>query len=551
VPVLAKQQRKRRVGRDDYVRLHPLLLATLGFTAGAIGTLIATIIVAEFHYDDSGVAELIHAQLQQPALWVADFAPFLMAAWSYYLGRSGQNNISALSRQIEALRTQAVMLEHQARHHMTHDVLTNLPNRALLLKRLNRAIRNAKQVKERFAVLRLDVDRFKEINDALGHDHGDQLLTGIANRLLNAVADDTLVARVGGDEFVILVPNIGAVKDATEIAVSIEKTLKQPFTIDTLDVDAQVSIGIALYPDHGNRKQELLQHAEVAMYIAKHEKSKFSLYHSSYDNRSPQRVTLTAELRQAIDRNDLVLQYQPKIRLTPGATPEFEGLIRWPHPRHRTLPPQEFIPLAERTGLIKNVTQWVLTNALQQLIHWHNQGLDASVAVNISAQDLHDDELVDHIAKHLARHNIAPHRLVLEITETSIMVNEQRASDTLHELAKMGVRLSIDDFGTGYSSLSHLSELPIHEIKIDKSFVADMAGNPTHKMIVCATIDLAHNLGLEVIGEGVADERTFRQLDDLGCHSAQGFFISRPLHAQDVAVWARSTKWLSPLTHRH
>jgi EAL domain-containing protein (putative c-di-GMP-specific phosphodiesterase class I) len=315
-----------------------------------------------------------------------------------------------------------------------------------------------------------------------------------------------------------------------------------------LKLDVQASIGIAVYPEHGSDADTLLQRADVAMYMAKQDKTGYIVYDPKDDKHSPHRLTLMGELRHAIESDELVLHYQPKATIKTGEIIEVEALVRWQHPQHDLMRPDEFIPLAERTGLIKPLTVWVLNHALQQHSIWKEQGLDIGVAVNMSAHGLLDLELPDLIAGVLASHNAEPNRLVLEITETTIMVDQERALQILTRLADMGVRLAIDDFGTGYSSLAYLSKLPVREIKIDKSFVMDMNENEKHAMIVRATIDLAHNLGLEVIAEGTCAKEIFARLESLNCDAAQGEYISPPISVEEFEHWRDESEWRPRMT---
>jgi predicted signal transduction protein with EAL and GGDEF domain len=356
-----------------------------------------------------------------------------------------------------------------------------------------------------------------------------------------AVQETETIARSGGDEFVVLLPRISGQKDAIQTAVNIGNALKAAFDLGQSKLDIQASIGIALFPEHGASADDLLQRAEVAMYSAKQEKSGYTVYEDKQEQNSPRRVTLVGELRQALERDELLLQYQPKIDVKNNQVTEVEVLSRWRHPRHGVIPPEEFVPLAERTGLIKIVTAWVLKNALHQLGEWSRAGIELGLAVNISTQDLHDQELYDRVTGLLAANRLDASQLVLEITETSIMIDTERATSMLERLAGSGIRIAIDDFGTGYSSLAHLSVLPVKEIKIDKSFVIDMKDNPKHANIVRAIIDLGHNLDMKVVGEGVESEYAYRQLQKLRCDSIQGDYLSKPIDADDLAAWLLDT----------
>lgn len=518
--------------------------AIYGVVIAFIAIAVATSGAAYFQSGTITISGLIDAQKSNGALWLLDFMPFFFAFWGQYVSAVMAYEASAMViDQTSELRAQTTALEQRAMHDVTHDALTDLPNRVLFRDRLEQALHAAQHDSTHTAILMMDLDRFKEINDTLGHFNGDRLLKQVAARLQGIIQEPATVARLGGDEFAILLPKILVVKDATEVARKIGKALQAPFGLEGLKLDVQASIGIAVYPEHGSDADTLLQRADVAMYMAKQEKTGYIVYDPKHDKHSPHRLTLMGELRHAIESDELVLYYQPKAKIKTGEITEVEALVRWQHPQHDLMPPDEFIPLAERTGLIKPLTIWVLNHALRQHSIWKEQGLDIGVAVNMSAHGLLDLELPDLIAGVLASHNAAPDRLVLEITETSIMVDQERALQILTRLADMGVRLSIDDFGTGYSSLAYLSKLPVCEIKIDKSFVMDMNENEKHAMIVRATIDLAHNLGLEVIAEGTCTKEIFAQLESLDCDAAQGHYISPPISAEEFEYWRNESQW--------
>ncbi|MFQ6021389.1 MAG: putative bifunctional diguanylate cyclase/phosphodiesterase [Acidiferrobacterales bacterium] len=518
--------------------------AVYGVTIACAAIVIATALVSYYQTGGVTLTGIIEAQRTNGALWLLDGMPFFFAIWGQYIGSVMAFEASALVvDQTSELRAQTTAIEQQAMHDVTHDHLTDLPNRVLLLDRLEQALNAAQHDKTHLAILVMDLDRFKEINDTLGHFSGDRVLKQVAARLQGTIQDTFTVARLGGDEFAILLPKISVVKEAMQVARNIGKALQTPFALEGLKLDVQASIGIAVFPEHGPDPDTLLQRADVAMYMAKQEKSGYVVYDPRLDKHSPHRLTLMGELRHAIETDELVLHYQPKVTIKTKQVTEVEALVRWQHPQHDLMPPDDFIPLAERTGLIKPLTMWVLNHGLQQQCSWARAGLDIGVAFNMSPQGLLDLELPDLIAGLLAAQGVPAERLILEITETSIMVDQDRALQILTRLADMGVRLSIDDFGTGYSSLSYLSKLPVQEIKIDKSFVMDMIQNAKHAKIVRATIDLAHNLGLEVIGEGTSSEQAFAQLEKQGCEAAQGEYISRPLSAQDFSRWLEDSPW--------
>ncbi|HYM61791.1 MAG TPA: EAL domain-containing protein [Thermoanaerobaculia bacterium] len=420
-----------------------------------------------------------------------------------------------------------------------HDVLTDLPNRVLLLDRLGQAILSATRQGESLALVIMDLDRFKEVNDTFGHHMGDQLLMQVGPRLRNQIRASDTVARLGGDEFAILLPTIPNIEAAVATGRKLLRALEVPFIVEDHAFEIGASIGIAIAPDHGNDPTTLLRRADVAMYVAKQSNSGCAVYSPEQDRNSPTRLALVSDLRQAMDLRQLVLHYQPKIDVKSGVCKRFEALVRWNHPRHGLMLPDQFVPLAERTGLIGPLTAWVLNEALAECKRWHDRGLAADVAVNLSGRSLHDPALVTLIEEAIARWRVEPKSLKLELTESSIMADPGHVMRVLERLGAMNVRLSIDDFGTGYSSLSHLRLLPVDEIKIDKSFVIDMLKSPSDEAIVRSTIQLCHNLGRKVVAEGVENEATLIRLRELGCDLAQGFHIARPMPGSEVAEWMK------------
>lgn len=452
---------------------------------------------------------------------------------------SGNEQVLAIVREITERKAQAAVLEYQA----LHDSLTDLPNRTLLYDRLQQAILSGHRQNRLLALLLMDLDRFKDVNDTLGHHYGDTLLQQVGQRLRGALRESDTVARLGGDEFAILLSALADVKDVVLVAGKILQALEAPFILEGHILDIGASIGIALFPDHGEYADLLIQRADVAMYLAKEAGGGYAVYSSEQDQNSPRRLALRGELRHAIENGDLFLLYQPKIKLQTSHVIGVEALVRWRHPRLGIIPPDQFITLAEHTGLIKPLTLWVLNAALSQCAQWRQAGLELSVAVNLSARNLQDPQVPDQIRDLLETWKVDPSQLELEITESVIMADPARAMEILTRLSGMGVRLSIDDFGTGYSSLGYLKKLPVDEIKIDKSFVKEMATDGDDTVIVRSIIDLAHNLGLQVIAEGVEDQETWDALVILGSDAAQGYFMSRPIPADELTRWLRDSPW--------
>jgi diguanylate cyclase (GGDEF)-like protein/PAS domain S-box-containing protein len=435
----------------------------------------------------------------------------------------------------EALRLQAEVNEYQA----MHDALTGLPNRSLFRDRIERAVLSAKRGDARVAVLMMDLDRFKEINDALGHFTGDALLREIAGRLRSVLRESDTVARLGGDEFGLLLPTKSAQVDVIAVIERIREALDQPVVLQDLPLAIEASIGVALFPDDGENVDTLLQRADVAMYTAKRENSAYSFYDEAADDYDPSRLTLVAELRRAIEERELVLYYQPKAVLATGEVRSVEALLRWNHPQRGLVMPDDFIPVAQQTGLIKPLTLYVVDEALRQCAAWQEEGLTLSIAVNLSMRNLLDVEFPAHVERLLDRWGVDPGLLEFEITESTMIADPIRTKLILDRLSSMGIRLSIDDFGTGYSSLAYLKRLPVNEIKIDRSFVMNMGVNEDDAAIVRSTIDLGRNLELEVVAEGVETAEVWEQLSSLGCASAQGYYLSRPVPPEDLRAWLR------------
>ncbi|MDP9194469.1 MAG: EAL domain-containing protein [Acidobacteriota bacterium] len=445
----------------------------------------------------------------------------------------------AFFRDVTAARHQVTSLRHQA----MHDALTGLPNRALLFDVLEKAIDAARIGGSQLALMLMDLDRFKEVNDTFGHHFGDALLKQVAFRLQNQMRGEDIVARLGGDEFAVVLPAFADNTTTAGAARRILNTLEQQFVIEGQVLEVGASIGIALYPEHGTDARTLLRRADVAMYTAKQKQTGYSFHREDAEVRSADQLSLVVELRGAIERNELELYYQPKVHMQTSLMTRCEVLMRWNHPRRGLLAPSEFIPVAERTGLIRTLTDWLLDHALEQCSTWREAGAPIHVAVNISAKSLLDQSLPQKVEAALARWNVDPRFLKIEITESSIMADPAHALAILAMLQSMGVRLSVDDFGTGYSSLTHLRELPIDEIKIDKSFVMGMATSDADAAIVRTVIDLAHNLGKQVCAEGVEEESAWQTLRELGCDLAQGFLIAKPMPAAELMQWLVRTSW--------
>jgi diguanylate cyclase (GGDEF)-like protein len=423
-----------------------------------------------------------------------------------------------------------------------YDPLTGLANRSLLHNRLEHEIEVSKRANTSFGVALMDLDRFKEVNDTLGHNVGDELLREVGRRLKGTVRAEDTVARLGGDEYVVLVHDLDP-KGVPAIANKLLAALDKPFHWQNQSIDIGASLGISLYPSQCSDASELLRCADIAMYVAKRAGKGYALYAPDQVHTNRSDLSLKSELRTAIQSDQLCLYYQPQIDHHTQRVVGLEALVRWNHPQRGFLAPDQFIPLAEEAGLIGALTHWVLRTALTQLVALQRQGHVLTMAVNLSARNLHDMELPVSISALLAESGVTPQNLILEITESAVMANPSDGLAILTELDRMGVTLAIDDFGTGYSSLAYLKGLPVDELKIDKSFVMDMVENENDAVIVRSTIDLAHNLGLKVTAEGVETQDAWYILSMLGCDCSQGYFMGRPMPIEKLGAWLRESTW--------
>jgi diguanylate cyclase (GGDEF)-like protein len=459
-----------------------------------------------------------------------------------------EDEIGDLANAFNSMRDGIAKREHEIRRLAYWDTLTNLPNRAQFLLLLNDSIDVARRRGESLYVLMMDLDRFKHVNDVMGHSFGDALLKQVAGRLLHQLANRrhsaAQVARLGGDEFAVLLP--GADLDhAIVIASEILHALETPLSLDEQMVDIGAGLGIAGFPEHGQDGESLLSMAEVAMYAAKQHNDGAVVYSADIDKGSEQNLSLLTELRHAVERNEFRLWVQPKIGLGKGNVVGAEALVRWMHPERGNVFPDQFIPFAEQTGFIRVLTQWVLERSAELCHELAMKGIHVKISVNLSTRDLLDQELPFKFAGIFARHQVSPGSFCLEITESAIMDDPVRAQQTLERLHAMGCDLSIDDFGTGYSSLAYLKRLPVDELKIDKSFVLNMVEDVGDAKIVRSTIDLGHNMGLRVVAEGVESREAWDMLARLGCDQGQGYYMSRPIAADQLAGWIEA--WRSPV----
>ncbi len=432
--------------------------------------------------------------------------------------------------------TDRAAYEEQLQHLALHDSLTSLPNRTLLRDRLEQALLNRRSADSPVSILFVDLDEFKAVNDTFGHHHGDEVLKEVSRRLQSQVRESDTVARAGGDEFLLVLP--GADTTAALVrAGKILRSLGEPIELEGQQIIVGASIGIANRPDHSDELSTLLRFADIAMYRAKREKSGCAIYMSSEDSSTVDQFVLIRDLRKGIQQGELFLHYQPQVDIRTSTVRGVEALVRWQHPTKGMVPPDQFIELAEHAGLMRALTTWVVREAARQSAVWRLHGLDIAIAVNLSADNLHDSELLGMILDAVESHGARPNTLAMEITETSIMSQPNSALITIERLNALNMRISIDDFGTGYSSLGYLKRFPAHELKIDKSFILDMKVNADDAVIVSAIIDLGHKLKLEVVAEGVEDQETLDLLIDAGCDIVQGYYISRPVTAGAFEAW--------------
>lgn len=417
--------------------------------------------------------------------------------------------------------------QHDLEHHALHDHLTGLPNRFMLTQRIEYQLLTAERNDKQFALFLMDLNNFKDVNDSLGHAAGDSLLIRVAAQLSESVRKADTVARLGGDEFAVLLPET-SVEDAEMLARKILNVFEQPLLIDGNSIAIGLSIGIVNYPEDGRDTKLLMQHADIAMYHAKRHKTGFSYYSSNEDFYYANRLSLIADLNKALAEETLELYFQPQIELKTGKLSAAEALLRWDHPEHGQIQSEKIIELAEYSGIINKLSIWIIDKAIEQCARWHKKGCQISLSVNLSVQDLANQIFCQQVEPLLMRHGLPPHYLTLELTESSMMENPARSIDILNALSSLGIKLSIDDFGTGFSSLSYLKKLPVNELKIDKSFVLDMERNESDRVIVQSTINLAHNLGLAVIAEGIENTTLLESVSRLGCDYVQGYLFGSP-----------------------
>lgn len=434
------------------------------------------------------------------------------------------------------MRQQIHFRQTELEYHALHDSLTGLANRNLLNERIEQAIHNAQQDRNTFAILIMDLDRFKDVNDTLGHSIGDILLQQVAQRLGSILREVDVIARLGGDEFAILL-NMSQKEDAENISEKIIKEFNTVFLVNDLSLYIGISIGISTYPEHGATTQTLLQRADIAMYEAKRNKSGYKVYDAKYDEHSIGKLSLVSDIRTAIDNKQLYMEYQPIINIKTGSIVSAEALLRWEHPLLGKVYPDEIIPIAEQTGLINPITYWIIDTTAKYSKKLNENGIDIKIAINLSVYNLQENDFVENIIAIFEKNEVSTSNFIIEITESVMMTNPKKSIDILNKLDKLNIEIAVDDFGTGYSSLAYLKRLPLSKLKIDKTFIIDMTTDENDAMIVRSTIDLAHNLGMQVIAEGIEDEESIELLAILGCELGQGYFISPPVSDDNFETW--------------
>ena len=516
-------------------------------------------------YSDSDIKSLsITARRQVTTLWTATFVGlFILMVGFIYLIKLILNPIAAVthalkneSKGIETniqpdisvletkdlvtafsdMRKQIHSRQTELEYHALHDSLTGLANRDLLNERIQQAIHNAQQERNTFAILIMDLDRFKEVNDTLGHSIGDILLQHVAQRLSGILRETDVIARLGGDEFSILL-SMAHKEDAEIITKKILNDFNNSFMVQDLSLFIGISIGISIYPEHGVSTQTLLQRADIAMYEAKRNKTGYEFYDAKYDEHSIGKLSLISDIRTAIDKNQLFMEYQPIIDIKTGAVVSAEALIRWNHPLRGKVYPDEIIPIAEQTGLINPITYWIIDTTAKYSKRLSNIGINIKIAINLSVYNLQESNFVEKIISILKENEVSASNFIMEITESVMMTNPKKSIDILNKLDQLNIEIAVDDFGTGYSSLTYLKRLPLSKLKIDKTFIMDMNNDENDALIVRSTIDLAHNLGMQVIAEGIEEEDSIELLAILGCELGQGYFISRPISDENFEQW--------------
>ncbi|MEO1573819.1 MAG: EAL domain-containing protein [Pseudomonadota bacterium] len=482
-------------------------------------------------------ATKLSVSITRPVAWLLNAARRIGAGdYEKPIEVTRDDELGQLARTFNDMQRGIAEREASIRHAASHDALTDLPSRAVVDDRLTQAIARAQRQGDACSVLMVDLNRFKEINDTLGHAIGDAVLVGLADRFRDVMRESDTVARLGGDEFLLILDQCD-IEQARQFVHRIHPALVKPMSIDNVTINISVSMGLAAYPKDASGGQALLRRADIAMYSAKEQQVPLRVYEAGQDEAHLHKLGLISDLCEAVKNNGLTLHYQPKVSADSGEVTHVEALVRWTHPEHGVIFPDQFIGLAEESGNIGMLTEWVLNEAVRQMAVWQDRGIEMNVAVNLSALDLLDERLPERVQAILDEHGVAPAKLDLEITESAVMTDAVRANATLVALQEIGVVLSIDDFGTGHSSLAQLKRLPVQVLKIDKSFVMNMADSSDDEVIVRSTIELAHNMGLKVVAEGVDNARSRDLLAEFGCEYLQGYLYAKPQSAEEFEAW--------------
>ena len=461
---------------------------------------------------------------------------------------SGSKEIVELGNDFNKMSNQLNSMYSQLENMAYYDHLTGLPNRNTFQEQFNILLKNAEENQQNFVLYLMDLNKFKEINDTLGHHIGDDLLCKVAERLKNTMPDEhtSLLVRLGGDEFAALVTlenNDNYYNKSKDIAQKLLDALDEPFIIEDQTLIVGASIGITLYPDHDTEANELMRKADVAMYYAKRVSNGYNIYNEKYDEYSVRYLTIGRDLRTAIDNHQLELYYQPQVAANTGKVCGAEALIRWHHPELGMVPPDEFIPIAEQSGVIRDLTRWIVNRAIEQCAAWIRHGYYHGVAINLSASNLHDHKLIDDLVAFCSIHSVKPELITLEITESSIMSDPVFAVSILNKFKELGFNLSIDDFGTGYSSLSYVKKLPVNEIKVDRSFVKDVCTDTNDEAIIQSILVLAHHMNIDIVAEGVEDRQSYDKLRNINTDILQGYYLARPMPFDDLLEWLKTSEW--------
>lgn len=522
--------------------------AYLGLLISVCALSVATLAVAYQLNGDITIDGIIKAQKSNIALWMLDLSPILFMFWGQSISNVMSYTASAMVMdQTHELRLQTNELTSRSAHDSSHDLLTDLPNRVLFVDRLNQAISALRGKKGILAVIAINIDNFKDLNSGFGNYNADRLLKQFAQRLKSAVDESMTLARFSGDDFAILCPLIEHKDQAILLTKKVQKAVAIHFALEDVIIDITATAGITFLPEHGNDADTLLQRANLAIYHAKQNSKEFAIYSNAMDKGSPNRLILMSELKKAIDGEQLLVYYQPKINLKTSKICGCEALIRWEHPTFGMMSAEKFIPVAERTGLIKALSLYVLKEVIAQASKWRNKGMEIDVSINLSAVDIIDIELPYTIESLLNVHDLPGRYITIELIESTYLSDHNRAVEVINRLANLGIKISLDDFGTGYSSFVYLTNLPIHEIKIDKSFVLSIHENEKKQNTVDAIIKLAAALKLSVVAEGVEQITQLNILNNLNCPIAQGFYFCEAVDADTFEQLFSSEKQLPSL----